>query len=150
MMAKDGSGWARESYLHRIGSYAESTATDHDEIREILRLAAAVLKGGKRELQIYSSDIYIELLYYAIQNMPYENEQFLLEKSTEFIAVVPPGNERMLLKVYQILLEILYDRRRFSEAERKIRQMRTAISRNRSPALWGRSITSLQDFMMRS
>ena len=132
-MAKDGPGWARESYLHRIGSYAESTATDHDEIREILRLAAAVLKGGKREPQIYSSNIYIEQLYYAIQNMPYENEQFLLEKSTEFIAVVPPGNERMLLKVYQILLEILYDRRRFSEAERKIRQMRTAISRNRSP-----------------
>ena len=146
MMAKDGSGWARESYLHRIGSYAESTATDHDEIREILRLAAAVLKGGKREPQIYSSDIYIELLYYAIQNMPYENEQFLLEKSTEFIAVVPPGNERMLLKVYQILLEILYDHRRFSEAERKIRQMRTAISRNRSPELLGRFYYILAGF----
>ena len=146
MMAKDGSGWTRESYLHRIGSYAESTATDHDEIREILRLAAAVLKGGKREPQIYSSDIYIELLYYAIQNMPYENEQFLLEKSTEFIAVVPPGNERMLLKGYQILLEILYDRRRFSEAERKIQQMRTAISRNRSPVLWGRLYYILAGF----
>lgn len=50
-MAKDGSGWTRESYLHRIGSYAESTATDHDEIREILRLAAAVLKGGSGNLR---------------------------------------------------------------------------------------------------
>lgn len=59
MMAKDGSGWARESYLHRIGSYAESTATDHDEIREILRLAAAVLKGR----QAGTSDIFFGYLY---------------------------------------------------------------------------------------
>lgn len=78
--------------------------------------------------------------------MPYENEQFLLEKSTEFITVVPPGNEHMLLKVYQIMLEILYDRRRFSEAERKIRQIRTAISRNRSPVLWGRLYYILAGF----
>lgn len=82
--------------------------------------------------------------------MPYENEQFLLEKSTEFITVVPPGNERMLLKVYQILLEILYDHRRFSEAERKIRQMRTAISEIAVRSFWDGSITSLRDFMMRS
>ena len=150
MMAKDGSGWARESYLHRIGSYAESTATDHDEIREILRLAAAVLKGGKREPQIYSSDIYIELLYYAIQNMPYENEQFLLEKSTEFITVVPPGNERMLLKVYQILLEILYDHRRFSEAERKSGKCGPPSPEIAVRSFWDGSITSLRDFMMRS
>lgn len=138
MMEKSGSDRAKEAYLHRIGSYAESTATDHDEIREILRLAAAVLESSKREPQICTSDIYKELLYYVIQNTPYENEQFLLEKSEEFIVVVPSGNERMLLKAYQILLEILYDHRNFSEAERKIRQMRTAISRNRSPELWGR------------
>lgn len=146
MMAKDGSGRTREAYLRRIGSYAESTATDHDEIREILRLAAAVLKGGKREPQIYTSDIYMELLYYVIQNTPYENERFLLEKSTEFIAVVSPGNERMLLKAYQILLEILYDHRNFLEVERKIQQMRIAISKNRSPELLGRFYYILAGF----
>lgn len=138
MMEKSGSCRTGEAYLHRIGSYAESTATDHDKILEILRLAVAVLESSKREPQIYTSDIYIELLYYVIQNTPYENERFLLEKSEEFIGVVPSGNERMLLKVCQILLEILYDRRNFSEAERKIRQMQIAISQNRSPELWGR------------
>lgn len=147
MMAKDGSGWARESYLHRIGSYAESTATDHDEIREILRLAAAVLKGGKREPQIYSSDIYIELLYYAIQNMPYENEQFLLEKSTEFIAVVPPGNERMLLKVYQIFCTIAGVSRKRSGKSGKCGPPSPEIAVR---SFWDGSITSLRDFMMRS
>lgn len=138
MMEKSGSCRTGEAYLHRIGSYAESTATDHDKILEILRLAVAVLESSKREPQIYTSDIYIELLYYVIQNTPYENERFLPEKSEEFIGVVPSGNERMLLKVCQILLEILYDRRNFSEAERKIRQMQIAISQNRSPELWGR------------
>lgn len=146
MMEKSGSDRAKEAYLHRIGSYAESTATDHDEIRVILRLAAAVLESSKREPQICTSDSYIELLYYAIQNTPYENEQFLLEKSEEFIGVVPSGNERMLLKVYQILLEILYDHRNFPEAERKIQQMRAAISQNRSPELWGRFYYILAGF----
>ena len=83
--------------------------------------------------------------------MPYENEQFLLEKSTEFIAVVPPGNERMLLKVYQILLEILYDHRRFlGSGTEKSGKCGPPSPKIAVRSFWDGSITSLRDFMMRS
>ena len=131
-------GPARDAYLGRINSYADSTVTDHEKVTQYLRLAVAILEGGRREPEIYAFDSYRELLYYTIQNTPYENEGFIQEKSEEFIALFDQGNERMLLKIYQGLLEVLYDHGEFEEAKRRIRQARTTISGNLSPEIWGR------------
>lgn len=138
MLEKSGSDRTREAYLYRLSSYADGMVTDHEAVNEYLRLSMAVLDGGKREPEISSSDIYKELLYYTIQTTPYENEQFLQEKSEELIALLGRGNERMLLKTYQVLLEVLYAHGRFDEAMRKIRQMRTRILGNLSPEIRGR------------
>lgn len=138
MIEKSGSGQSKEAYIQRARSCSDGTATDHEEVQEYLRLAMAVLERGKRETKIQSLDIYKELLYYTIQNTPYENERFIQEKSEEFIAIFDHGNERMLLKNYQVLLEILYDHGEFNEAKRRIRQMRATISGNLSPEIWGR------------
>jgi serine/threonine protein kinase len=135
---KNGSVQAKEAYISRVNSYADRTATDHGEVEVYLRLAMAALEGGKRETKIYSSDSYRELLYYTIINTPYENESFIREKSEEFIALFHHNNERMLLKIYQELLEVLYDHGEFEEAKRRIRQARAKISGNLSPDVWGR------------
>ena len=131
-------GSAREAYLGRANSYTDSTVTDHEKVAQYLRWAVAILEGGRREPEIYAFDSYRELLFYTIQNTPYENEGFIQEKSEEFIALFDHGNERMLLKIYQGLLEVLYDHGEFEEAKRRIRQVRTAISGNLSPEIWGR------------
>ena len=130
-------GPAREAYWGRVNSYADSTVTDHGKVAQYLRLAVAILEGGRREPEIYAFDSYRELLFYTIQNTPYENEGFIQEKGEEFIALFDHGNERMLLKIYQGLLEVLYDHGEFEEAKRRIRQVRTAISGNLSPEIWG-------------
>ena len=131
-------GSAREAYLGRANSYTDSTVTDHEKVAQYLRRAVAILEGGRREPEIYAFDSYRELLFYTIQNTPYENEGFIQEKSEEFIALFDHGNERMLLKIYQGLLEVLYDHGEFEEAKRRIRQARTTISGNLSPEIWGR------------
>jgi len=136
--ARNRNGPAMEAYWCRVNSYAESTVTDHGKVAQYLRLAEAVLEGGRREPEIYAFDSYRELLYYTIQNTPYENDRFIQEKSEEFIALFHHGNERMLLKTYQELLEVLYDHGEFEEAERRIRQARVTISGNFSPEIWGR------------
>ena len=138
ILPKDNSDRAKAVYISRIRSFAENPATNREEVREILRLAMAVLECGKREPKLCSSDIYMELLYYTIVNTPYENERFIREKSEEFIALFRHHNERMLLRIYQELLEVLYDHGEFEEAKRRIRQARTKISGNLSPDVWGR------------
>ncbi len=146
LIDRNGSDQTRVTYIQRVSSYTDSTLTNHEEIQECLRLAMAVLEGGKREANIYSSDIYKELLYYTIQNTPYENEQFIQEKSEEFIALFDHDNERMLLKIYQVLLEVLYDHGEFNEADRRIQQARTTISGNLSPEIWGQYYYILAGF----
>ena len=136
--ARNQNGPAMEAYWGRVNSYADSTVTDHGKVAQYLRLAKAVLEGARREPEIYAFDSYRELLYYTIQNTPYENERFVQEKGEEFIALFHHGNERMLLKIYQELLEVLYDHGEFEEAERKIRRARVTISGNLSPEIWGR------------
>lgn len=138
ILPKDNSDRAKAVYLSRIRSFMENPATNRIEVREILRLATAVLECGKCEPKLRSSDIYMELLYYTIVNTPYENEHFIREKSEEFIALFRHHNERMLLRIYQELLEVLYDHGEFEEAKRRIRQARTKISGNLSPDVWGR------------
>ena len=138
ILPMDNSDRVKAVYLSRIRSFAENPATNREEVREILRLAMAVQECGKREPKICSSDIYMELLYYTIVNTPYENERFIREKSEEFIALFRHHNERMLLRIYQELLEVLYDHGEFEEAKRRIRQARTKISGNLSPDVWGR------------
>ena len=130
-------GAAKEAYWGRVNSYADGTVTDHGKVAQSLRLAVAILESGRREPEIYAFDSYRELLFYTIQNTPYENEGFIQEKGEEFIALFHHGNERMLLKIYQELLEVLYDHGEFAEAERRIRQARTTISGNLSPEIWG-------------
>ena len=135
---RNGASQAKEAYWSRANSYADGTVTDHEKVSQYLRLAKAILEGGRREPEIYAFDSYRELLFYTIQNTPYENEGFIQEKSEEFIALFDHGNERMLLKIYQGLLEVLYDHGEFEEAKRRIRQARTTISGNLSPEIWGR------------
>lgn len=135
---RNGASQAKDAYWSRANSYADGTVTDHEEVSQYLRLAKAILEGGRREPEIYAFDSYRELLFYTIQNTPYENEGFIQEKSEEFIALFDHGNERMLLKIYQGLLEVLYDHGEFEEAKRRIRQAQTTISGNLSPEIWGR------------
>ena len=135
---RNGASQAKEAYWSRANSYADGTVTDHEKVSQYLRLAKAILEGGRREPEIYAFDSYRELLFYTIQNTPYENEGFIQEKSEEFIALFDHGNERMLLKIYQGLLEVLYDHGEFEEAKRRIRQARTTISGNLSLEIWGR------------
>ena len=138
MIGKNGSERTREAYLYRVSSYANGMITDHEAVNAYLRLAMAVLDGGKREAELASADIYKELLYHTIQATPYDHEQFLQEKSEELIALLGRGNERMLLKTYQVLLQVLYDHGRFEEAMRKIRQMQLRILGNLRPEIRGR------------
>ena len=138
ILARDSSARTGEACLHGIIGYTENAAAGRDEIREILRLAMAVLDRGKREPKLYSSDIYTKLLYCTLLNTPYENEEFLQEKCAELIALLPQGNEGKLLKAYSILLEILYDHGDFETAKQIIRQAQSAISGSRSPEISGR------------
>ncbi|MEQ3214921.1 NB-ARC domain-containing protein [Hominifimenecus microfluidus] len=101
-------------------------------------LARAVLEEGKRQKEIYFSDRYKELLYYTIRNTPYENESFVKKKSEEYIALFDNGNKKMLLLIYEGLLEILYEYGQFDEAERRIRQIRMVVSSDERPEIRGR------------
>lgn len=110
---------------------------DLEELELHLLLAASVLERGKRESRISSLEIYKELLYYTIKNTPCENEDFIREKSEEFIALFHHDNEIKLMDIYQGLLEVLYEHGEFKLAVQRITEARNAISGKRSPYLWG-------------
>lgn len=127
----------------------ESCQAAGEEKKEVLRLAAALLEGGKGESQIQSSPSYRTLLYHTIQNMPYEREEFLQEKAEEFIELFDRGAEESaerLLKIYEILLEILYDQGELGEARRLIRRMRASLSSHPGPKVLGRYYYLLAGF----
>ena len=131
---------------YRCGGCAGVAAADRGETDECLRLAMAVLDGAKRLPGMYPRDLYKELLYYAILTVPYENERFILEKSEEYISLFGHGSERMLLQVCRILLEVLYDRGEFDEAESEIQRLRALISGNSSPEITGQFYYMLAGF----
>ena len=135
-----------EAHIREGSRYVSRRVMDHEELREALRLASAVLESGKREKKIRSLDIYRELLYYTIQNMPCENERFIQEKSEEFIALCGQDSEEMLLKTSEILLEFLYEHGRFDEATSRIQQLRDSISGSRRPEIRGRFYYILAGF----
>lgn len=127
----------------------ESCQAVGGEKQEVLRLAAALLEGGKGESQIQSSPSYRALLYHTIRNMPYEREEFLQEKAEEFIELFDRGGEESterLLKIYGILLEILYDQGELGEARRRLRRMRASLSSHPGPRVLGRYYYLLTGF----
>lgn len=127
----------KEVYESRIESYCNNAKTDHSVVRDWLQLAMTVLDAGKRDIEIQSLDIYKELLYYTIKNTPFENEDYILAKSEDFIALFNHNNEIMLLNIYQCLLEVLYEHGEFDLAKQKIAQARKTIAGNHSPHIWG-------------
>lgn len=137
---------ANDVYFSRIAYHSESSAADHKAMTHYLRLAMAVLENGSRIEEIQQSDIYLELLYYVILITPYEQESYLIEKCEELILLSRQGNEAKLLKINEILLEILYEQGQLQEAQTKIRQVWMKISGNCKPNIWGRYYYLLAGF----
>lgn len=137
IVGKNASDRTKESYISRVSSYADSMVTDHEEVKEYLRLSMALLEGCGRNTEFRGLDIFKELLYYTIRNTPYENEEYIREKSEELIPLLGGCNEAMLLKIYERLLEILYDHNEYELAEQKLVEAKNTIRGNRSPYVWG-------------
>lgn len=96
--------------------------TDREKVAGLIALAEGVLDNSKREPFLLETDIYPDLLYLAIQNMPRYREDYILTRSEELILNPKSRNGFALMKLYGYIIEIYLERKAFETAAEKLRE----------------------------
>lgn len=98
--------------------------------RQYLRLAMEFSYGCSRCKEIKIYDVYRKLLFCTIENVSYENDDYIREKGEEFIEISENHIDVMLLKVVDKVLGVYYDYKEIDIAKRLIGQIKRKISGN--------------------
>ncbi|MBS7397739.1 MAG: hypothetical protein KIG32_04885 [Ruminiclostridium sp.] len=96
------------------------SASDREKLTEMISLASKVLDNAKRETFLLETDIYADLLYITIRNMPRYREDFILDRCEELIQSPKSRNGFALMKLYGCVVEIYLERKDFGAAEEKL------------------------------
>lgn len=96
--------------------------TDREKVAELVYLAEGVLDSSKREPFLLETDIYLDLMYLTIQNIPRYREDYILTCSKELILNPKSKNGFALMKLYGYIIEIYLERRDFEAAAEKLRK----------------------------
>lgn len=113
--------WVIGETLHERYARSDNEApTDREKVSELVAIAEGVLDNTIREPFLLETDIYPDLLYITIQNMPRYREDFILERSEELILNPKSRNGFALMKLYGYIIEIYLERKNFKTASEKL------------------------------
>ena len=118
----DKNGVIGETLRERYSRSDNGAPTDREKVAELVSLAEGVLDNSKREPFLLETDIYPDLLYLTIQNMPRFREEFILDRAEELINSPKSRNGFALMKLYGYIVEIYLERRDFGLAAEKLRE----------------------------
>lgn len=116
----DKTGVIGETLCERYAHSDNRASTDREKAAGLVSLAEEVLDSSKREPFLLDTDIYSDLLYLTIQNMPRYREEFILARSEELILNPKSRNGFALMKLYDCIIEIYLERGDFETAAEKL------------------------------
>lgn len=96
--------------------------TDRERVALLVSLAEGVLNNCKREPFLLETDLYLDLLYCTVQNMPRYREDFILDRAEELIRSPKCQNEIAIMKLYGYILGVYLERKDFGAADEKLRE----------------------------
>lgn len=96
--------------------------TDRERVALLVSLAEGVLNNCKREPLFLETDLYLDLLYCTVQNMPRYREDFILDRAEELIRSPKCQNEIAIMKLYGYILGVYLERKDFGAADEKLRE----------------------------
>ena len=106
-----------------------SGVTDHAKVTQYVRMAEGILHNCKREPALLNMEIYCDLLYSTVLNMPRYYEEFILKGATELIQHPLARNGFTLMKLYDCVMSVYQERRDYQNASRTIKEAEATARR---------------------
>lgn len=95
-----------EVLQQRYAHSSDRGPTDRDKLQLLVQLSESVCNACLREPEIRKKNIYLDLLYCTILNMPRFQERFILERSLELIHHTGTHNGFALMKLYHCVIDV--------------------------------------------
>lgn len=139
-------GYIGETVRQRYERCEDWSPADHKKIAFYVRLAEGILDNCKREPVLLEENIYFDLLYRTVINMPRHREDFILARAEELIASPRSQNGFTIMKLYDCILSIYQERKDFDAAEKKLREAEKAAKKFGHNYVWAQYYSLLSAF----
>lgn len=139
-------GYIGEAVRQRYERCEDWSPADHKKIAFYVRLAEGILDNCKREPVLLEENIYFDLLYRTVINMPRHREDFILARAEELIASPRSQNGFTIMKLYDCILSIYQEWKDFDAAEKKLREAEKAAKKFGHNYVWAQYYSLLSAF----
>ncbi|MGM9941884.1 MAG: hypothetical protein ACI32N_07850 [Bulleidia sp.] len=111
---------------------------EHESDHRNLILAVAVLKALRSETKLCHTSMYRSLLIHTLFHVPFAYQEYLEQACMDYIRLFRDGNHCDLVKVYELLCDVLYDQNRMQDAKQRIDELKQNIQTDLNPLVRGR------------
>ena len=139
-------GYIGETVRQRYERCEDWSPADHKKIAFYVRLSEGILDNCKREPVLLEENIYYDLLYRAVINMPRHREDFILVRAEELLGSPRSQNGFTIMKLYDCILSIYQERKDFDTAEAKLREAEKAAKKFGHNYVWAQYYNLLSAF----
>ena len=139
-------GYIGETVRQRYERCEDWSPADHEKIAYYVQLAEGILNNCKREPVLLEENVYYDLLYRAVVNMPRYREDFILERAEELISSPYSQNGFTIMKLYDCILSIYQERKDFDAAEAKLHEAEKMAKKFGHNYVWAQYYNLLSAF----
>ena len=118
-----------EAVRERYERCEDWSPADLKKIAFCVQLAEGIVDNCKREPVLLAENIYLDLLYRTVINMPRYREDFILERAEELLGDARSQNGFTIMKLYDCILSIYQERKDFDSASAKLKDAEAAAKK---------------------
>lgn len=139
-------GYIWKTVRQRYERCEDWSPADHKKIAFYVQLSEGILDNCKREPVLLEENIYYDLLYRAVINMPRHREDFILARAEELLSSPHSQNGFTIMKLYDCILSIYQEWKDFDTSEAKLREAEKAAKKFGHNYVWGQYYNLLSAF----
>ena len=118
-----------ETLRQRYDRCNDLNPANHKKIAFCVQMAEGILNNCKREPVLLKENIYLDLLYRTVVNMPRYREDFILERAEELLKNPRSQNGFTVMKLYGCILSIYQEWKDFGSASAKLKEAEAAAKK---------------------
>ena len=142
----EGHGVIGEAVRQRYDRCEDWSPADLKKIAFYVQLSEGILDNCKREPLLLEENIYLDLLYRTVINMPRYREDFIMERADELLRNPHSQNGFTIMKLYDCILSIYQEWKDFDAASSKLKEAENAAKKFRHNYIWAQYYDLLSDF----
>ena len=139
-------GYIGKTVRQRYERCEDWCPADHKKIAFYVQLSEGILDNCKREPVLLEENIYYDLLYRTVINMPRHREDFILARAEELLSSPRSQNGFTIMKLYDCILSIYQEWKDFDTAEAKLREAEKAAKKFGHNYVWAQYYNLLSAF----